>query len=192
MNMKQINQRLHFMDAVPFRTIYVEGGERVDSYALRDIDVDALFDLPDLETVYRARLGDMSFVTRQSQDGHVSHLYFASEYPNNKLGLLERATTYYATPIFGSEAPLCELRANDPRLRIIDWDAGVAMARRFIETSDPNIKRTIERILEVDQMLKQHGSPAVSQDEMRQSVGLASGARISASPFLLGDVGIGR
>ena len=191
--MNQINKCVHFKDAVPFRTIYVEGGARVDSYALRDIDVDVLFDLPDLETVYRARLGDMSFVTRQRQDGHVSHLYFASEYPNNELGLLERATTYYATPIFGSEAPLCELRANDPRLRIIDWDAGVVMAQRVsLETSDANIKRTIERILEVDQMLKQHGSPAASRDEMRQSVGLASGARISASPFLLGDVGIGR
>ena len=67
---------------MPFSIDYVDGGTPLATYAMRDIGVDTLFDLSEREIVFRAKLGDMSFVTRQRPDGSVTHLYFVPEYPN--------------------------------------------------------------------------------------------------------------
>ena len=174
-------------DAIPFRVDYVDNGAQLQSFALRDVGVDTLFDLSEQETVYRVKLGDMCFVARRRTDGAISHLYFAPEYPNNDLGFKERITTYYALPIFGSKAELCELRASDPNLRIVDWEVGVSMMAPMRETANENIKKTIDRILEVDAVLKRY-RPNLTIAEMRQSIGPASGARFTTSPFLVGDV----
>src|SRR5262249_3044532 len=174
-------------DAVPFRIDYVANGAQLQSFALRDVGVDVLFDLSDQETIYRAKLGDMCFVIRRRTDGSTSHLYFAPEYPNNNLGLKERITTYYALPIFGSKAQLCELRVSDPNLRIVDWDVGVSMVAPIRGAADGNIGKSIDRILEVDALLKRY-RPNLTAAEMRQSIGPASGARFTTSAFLVGDV----
>ena len=179
--------RPDLQDVPPLHVTYVEGGALLHSFAWRDVGVDILFDLPELETVYRAKLGDMCFVARRRPDGSVSHLYFAPEYPNNELGLKERITTYYALPVFGSTAELCELRANDPSLRIIDWEAGVSQIAPMSETAVGNAKRTIGRILQINSLLKRL-APNLTTREMRQSVGPASGARFTCSAFLVGDV----
>src|SRR5262245_27920920 len=131
-------------DAVPFCVGYVDNGAQLQSFALRDVGVDTLFDLSDLDTVYRVKLGDMCFVARRRPDGSTSHLYFAPEYPNNNLGLKERITTYYALPVFGSKAELCELRASDPSLRIVDWEAGVSMIAPISGAAVGSIKKTID------------------------------------------------
>jgi hypothetical protein len=178
--------RADLADAVPFRVDYVDDGVQLQTFALRDVGVDALFDLPEPQTVYRVKLGDMCFVARKRHDGSISHLYFVPEYPNNDLGLKERLTTYYALRVMGSAPELCELRACDPSLRIVDWDAGVAMIARLKGTATCNT-RTITRILEVDALLKRH-RPNLSHAEMRETVGPASGARLTVSSFLVGDV----
>ncbi len=176
------------MDVVPLRVDYVEDNSPLHSFALRDIGVDTLFDLSDKETVYRVRLGDMCFVARRRPDRTTSHLYFVPEYPNNNLGLRERLTTYYALPVFGSKADLCELRVSDPSLRILDWEVGVGMAAPIhaAGSSDLN-KKTIERIFEIDALVRRY-RPNVSVAEMRESIGPSSGARLAMSPFLVGDI----
>lgn len=179
--------RADLADAVPFRIDYVDDGVQLRSFALRDVGVDTLFDLPEPETVYRVKLGDMCFVARKASDGTITHLYFAPEYPNNDLGLKERLTTYYALPVLGSSAELCELRACDPSLRIVDWDTGVAMIARLGPTAGRAARRTIDRLLQVDALLKRH-RPNLTTAEMRESVGPASGARLTVSSFLAGDV----
>jgi len=185
--MEALTMQPDLQDVPPLHVAYVEGGALLHSFALRDVGVDTLFDLPELETAYRAKLGDMCFVVRVRPDRSVSHLYFVPEYPNNNLGLKERITSYYALPVFGSTAELCELRANDSSLRIIDWEAGVSQVAPLGETAIGNAKRTIDRILQINSLLKRLG-PNLSSNEMRQSVGPASGARFTGSAFLVGDV----
>lgn len=174
-------------DAAPFRVDHVGNGVQLQSFALRDVGVDALFDLSEPETVYRVKLGDMCFVARRRPDGSTSHLYFAPEYPNNNLGLRERITTFYALPVLGSNAELCELRVNDPSLRIVDWDAGVSLIAQISETAAGQTKRTIDRILQLDALLKR-SRPNLTAAEMRQTIGPASGARFTTSAFLAGEV----
>lgn len=184
---KVSNMRSDLSDAVPFRIDYCGDGVRLRSFALRDVGVDALFDLPELETVYRAKLGDMCFVARRGADGSTSQLYFAPEYPNNDLGLKERVTTYYALRVLGSTGDLCELSASDPTLRIVDWHAGISIIAPMVKTAVGSTRKLFDRILEVDALLKRC-RPNLTVDEMRQSVGPASGARLMASAFLEGEV----
>lgn len=171
----------------PLRIDYGDEGVQLQSFALRDIGIDALFDLPEPETIYRAKLGDMRFLVRKLPDGSTADVYFAPEYPNNDLGLKERITTYYAWPVTRANAEICELHACDPGLRIVDWDVGILLIAGLRGTADRDTKRTIERILEVDSLLKQFRSN-LSDTEMRQTIGPASGARFTTSPFLVGDV----
>jgi len=174
-------------DAVPLRVGYADDGAQLQSFALRDVGVDPLFDLPAMETLYRAKLGDMCFVVRRRADGSISRLYFVPEFPNNNLGLVRRIVSYYALSVLGPKVDLCELRASDPTLKIIDWQAGVSMLVAMREKADGTAKKTIDRILEIDEMRK-HCRPNVTVTEMRESIGPATGARLTVSSYLVGDV----
>jgi hypothetical protein len=164
------------------------GGAAIHSFALRDIGVDVLSDVPDLETVYRTYLGDMCFVGRRRADGSFSHLFLAPEFPNNEFGLRERIVSYYALPIFGSTLELCELKLTDPTVTIVDWDKGV----RLVKSIDQNrvseaAKLVVRRVVQID-ALRTSLRPNASFEVMRDAVGPASGARFLMSAFLVGDV----
>lgn len=172
------------IDAPPLHIDEIVGGSRVFSYALRDAGVDVLFDLPDREVTYRVLLGDMRFVARLGRGGQPARLYFAPEFPNTELGVYDRITTYYAVLLDGGKLARCELEVSDSNLRLLSWDEGLALAR-VVPQVDEELGAVLKRLIDIDAMVRLH-RPNVSSDEMRRTIGRATGARVLMSASLMG------
>ncbi len=171
---------------MPLRIDELVGGSQVFSYALRDTGVDVMFDIPDQELVNRVVLGDMRFVAKVGRDGQITRLYFAPEFPNHDLGYLHKITTFYALPLIGAPFKPCELEVTDSRLRLVDWDEGLALARQ-VSAQDGALRSALDRIFQIEELVRRQ-RPNTSLDELRHLMGRATGARVLVSASLLGEL----
>jgi hypothetical protein len=171
---------------LPMRISYPRG-RIVDSYSLIDRGQNPLAAFSLQENIIRKQIGDILFLSGGGERDADASVFFAPEYPNQLLGAMEDALTYYA---FGFDQfrddPVVELRPWDTDLTVIPWERGIGLLSRLGNNQlSFTQQKLVADIMKIDESCKALSDP-IDHEQGRRQIGSPWGARFSVKPIVLG------